>query len=62
MRKRTKPIGKISCATSADGLRERAQRDARDIELINRNANELNADALDALEDQAPVDFDEDAP
>jgi hypothetical protein len=40
----------------------RAQRDARDLELINRNADKLNADALDALEDQAPVDFDEDAP
>ncbi len=40
----------------------RAQRDARDIELINRNADELNAEALDSLEYQAPVDFDEDAP
>lgn len=40
----------------------RAQHDARDIELINRNVDELNADALDGLEDQAPIDFGEDAP
>jgi len=40
----------------------RAQRAARDIEIIHRNADHLNADALDALEDQAPIDFDEDAP
>lgn len=41
---------------------KRARRGAHDIELINRNADELNAEALDDLEDQAPVDFDEDAP
>jgi len=40
----------------------RAQRNSRDIELINRNVDELNRDALDGLEDQAPIDFDEDAP
>jgi len=40
--------------------RERAQRDARDIEIINRNAEQLNRDALDALEYQAPLgDFPE---
>lgn len=62
MHKRTKTPGKISSTTSADVVQARAQRDARDLELINRNADILNADALDALEDQAPVDFDEDAP
>jgi len=35
--------------------RARAQRDARDIEIINRHAQELNRDALDGLEDQAPL-------
>ena len=35
--------------------RTRAQRDARDLELINRNAEQLNRDALDGLEDQAPL-------
>jgi metal-responsive CopG/Arc/MetJ family transcriptional regulator len=33
----------------------RAQRDARDLALINRNAEQLNRDALDALEYQAPL-------
>lgn len=33
----------------------REQRDARDLELINRHAAELNQDALDRLEDQAPL-------
>ena len=37
--------------------RERAQRDARDIELINRHAARLNRDAEDGLEDQAPVEW-----
>ena len=38
-------------------LREhaRAQRDARDLVLINRHAEQLNRDALDALEYQAPL-------
>ena len=36
--------------------RTRAQRDARDIELINRNAKRLNRDAEDGLDDQAPED------
>jgi len=38
----------------------RRQRDARDMEIINRNAEQLNRDALDALEYQAPLgDFPE---
>ena len=37
--------------------RERAQRDARDIELINRHAAKLNRDAEDGLEDQAPEEW-----
>jgi metal-responsive CopG/Arc/MetJ family transcriptional regulator len=32
----------------------RAQRDTRDIEIINRNAARLNRDAEDGLDDQAP--------
>ena len=36
--------------------RARAQRDARDIELINRHADELNAEAEDVLRHQAPED------
>ena len=35
--------------------RERAARDARDLEIINRNASRLNRDAEDGLELQAPV-------
>jgi metal-responsive CopG/Arc/MetJ family transcriptional regulator len=40
-------------------LRQRAhaQRDARDIELINRHAERLNRDAEDGLEDQAPEEW-----
>ena len=34
----------------------RARRDARDIELINRHADELNAEAEDVLRYQAPED------
>lgn len=37
--------------------RARAQRDARDIELINRNAEKLNREAEDGLEDQAPEEW-----
>jgi metal-responsive CopG/Arc/MetJ family transcriptional regulator len=37
--------------------RARAQRDARDIELINRHAEKLNRDAEDGLEDQAPEEW-----
>jgi hypothetical protein len=38
----------------------RSKRDARDLELINRNAEQLNRDAEDGLEEQAPVgDFPE---
>ncbi len=36
--------------------RARAQRDARDIELINRHADELNAEAEDVLRYQASQD------
>jgi len=40
--------------------RIRAQRDARDLEIINRNAERLNRDAVDGLEYQAPLgDFPE---
>lgn len=35
--------------------RLRAERDARDIELINRFADQWNADAQDGLEDQADI-------
>jgi metal-responsive CopG/Arc/MetJ family transcriptional regulator len=35
--------------------RERAERDARDFEIINRNAKRLNRDAEDGLELQAPL-------
>lgn len=35
--------------------RTRAQRDARDVEIINRNAERLNRDAEDGLEYQAPL-------
>lgn len=37
--------------------RARAQRDARDIELINRHAQKLNRDAEDGLEDQFPEEW-----
>jgi metal-responsive CopG/Arc/MetJ family transcriptional regulator len=37
--------------------RARAQRDARDVEIINRHAEKLNRDAEDGLEDQAPEDW-----
>jgi metal-responsive CopG/Arc/MetJ family transcriptional regulator len=36
--------------------RARAQRDARDIELINRHADEINAEVADVLRYQAPQD------
>jgi metal-responsive CopG/Arc/MetJ family transcriptional regulator len=36
--------------------RARAQRDARDIEIINRHADELNAEAEDVLRYQAAED------
>jgi len=40
--------------------RARAERDARDAEIINRNSERLNREALDALEYQAPLgDFPE---
>jgi metal-responsive CopG/Arc/MetJ family transcriptional regulator len=35
--------------------RARAERDARDLEIINRNAERLNRDAEDGLEYQAPL-------
>jgi metal-responsive CopG/Arc/MetJ family transcriptional regulator len=37
--------------------RTRAQRDARDVELINQHAESLNRDAEDALEFQAPEEW-----
>ena len=41
--------------------RKKAQREARDLELINRHADELNRDALDGLEYQPPLaEFPED--
>jgi metal-responsive CopG/Arc/MetJ family transcriptional regulator len=40
--------------------RARAERGARDLAIINRNAGQLNKDALDGLEYQAPLgDFPE---
>ncbi len=40
--------------------RARAHRDARDVAIINRHAEQLNRDALDALDYQAPLgDFPE---
>jgi metal-responsive CopG/Arc/MetJ family transcriptional regulator len=40
-------------------LRERTKvvREARDVEIINRNAKRLNRDAEDGLEDQAPDEW-----
>jgi len=38
--------------TRRHGDAERAQREARDIEIINRNADRLNAEALDVLDYQ----------
>jgi metal-responsive CopG/Arc/MetJ family transcriptional regulator len=37
--------------------RSRAQRDARDIALINRHAERLNRDAEDGLKSQAPEEW-----
>lgn len=34
---------------------ERVRRSAREIELINKHADELNREALDALKDQKPL-------
>jgi metal-responsive CopG/Arc/MetJ family transcriptional regulator len=40
--------------------RARAERGARDLAIINRNAEQLNRDAVDGLESQAPLgDFPE---
>jgi metal-responsive CopG/Arc/MetJ family transcriptional regulator len=35
--------------------KKRALRDAREIAIINRNAEQMNKDALDGLEYQAPL-------
>jgi metal-responsive CopG/Arc/MetJ family transcriptional regulator len=35
--------------------RKKAQRDARDLELINRHADQLNRETLNTLEYQAPL-------
>jgi len=40
--------------------RHRAALHARDVQLINRAADELNAEARDALQYQAPIDWSED--
>jgi metal-responsive CopG/Arc/MetJ family transcriptional regulator len=37
--------------------RDKAVRDARDVEIINRHAKRLNRDAEDGLEDQAPEEW-----
>ncbi len=37
--------------------RARAQRDAREIEIINRHAERMNREAVDGLELQAPEDW-----
>lgn len=44
-------------AVLAEYLRSKARtaRDARDLEIINRNAEKLNREALDILEYQAPL-------
>ncbi len=34
----------------------KAERDARDIEIINRNADRLNAEAMDVLSYQIPLE------
>jgi len=39
----------------AEKERRRAERDAREIDLINRFADELNADALDVLSYQTHI-------
>jgi metal-responsive CopG/Arc/MetJ family transcriptional regulator len=46
-------------AILVDYLRKqvRQKRDARDIELINRNASRLNRDAVDGLQYQTPEDW-----
>jgi len=58
LKKTTKILGDSS-SMSHDVERARAQRDARDIEIINRNADRLNADAEDALRYQAPWGVDD---
>jgi metal-responsive CopG/Arc/MetJ family transcriptional regulator len=40
--------------------RHRAALHARDVQLINQAADELNAEALDVLQYQAPIDWSED--
>jgi hypothetical protein len=47
-------------STRQDRDRTRAERNAREIEIINRNADLLNADALDGLDDQASLDDEQD--
>jgi len=53
-----KGLGDAS-STSHDLDRARAQRDALDIEIINLNSDQLNADAEDSLRYQAFGSFDE---
>jgi metal-responsive CopG/Arc/MetJ family transcriptional regulator len=44
-------------AVMREHLRQKArqQRDARDLAIINRNAEQLNRNAMDGLDDQAPL-------
>jgi len=42
--------------------RVRAQRDARDMEIINQHAKSLNRDAEDGLEDQASEEWQAESP
>ena len=41
--------------SAAEEERRRAERDASDLEILNRYSDELNKDALDGLEDQADI-------
>jgi len=52
-----KPIAEIHPIPIGDADKERlrAERDAREIESINRFADELNADVLDVLEYQVDI-------
>ena len=55
------PMGTTVVKICPPGLspEERARRNARDLALLNRYADELNADAVDGLEFQAEVDVEE---
>jgi hypothetical protein len=57
MKETTKATSQTEVPSRGDD-RVRAERAARDLEIINRNAEELNRDAVDGLEYQAPEDWD----